>query len=290
MNKFILPHEHMSIDLSGPKKNQDCQLDLYFEDKSELIKLKQQGLVAIFDCSNKGMGRNYQTLSMIENELKIPVFTGTGFYKDPFLPDYVETSSIEELEEMMIQDLTTGEEGKQASFIGEIGTSLNEWTQNEHKVFEASVLAHKETNAPILTHTTLGTLALEQIEFFKQRDVDLKRVLISHVDLKQDFNYIVQLLKEGVYVGFDTIGKLNYLSDETRLDWVMELVHLGYMKRILLSLDITRKSHLQKNGGIGYEYFMNQFIPLLANRGLSETDIEQIILKNPQDWLGVKLS
>lgn len=289
--KHILPHEHMVIDLSPFKNDKDCLLNVYKEDKSELADLKRQNVKAMFDCSNRGMSRDMNYLNKIESEYGIQVFSGTGYYKDPFMPHEVVDLSVNELARIMIEELTEGiDHGRKASFIGEIGTSLNKWTDSEKKVFEAAVIAHQQTGAPILTHTTLGTLGLEQIEFFKSYNIDMKKIIISHVDLKEDYEYIVQLLDEGVYVGFDTVGKLSYLSDETRLQWIFDLIQAGYEKQIFISLDITRQSHLKKNNGIGYAYLFDTFIPMLIEKGVSESTIEQITYQNPLDWIGVELN
>lgn len=52
-----------------------------------------------------------------------------------------------------------------------------------------------------------------------------------------------------------------------------------------MSMDITRKSHLKKNGGVGYAYMIDNFIPLLIQNGVKEDDINQIITQNFSDIL-----
>ena len=52
-----------------------------------------------------------------------------------------------------------------------------------------------------------------------------------------------------------------------------------------MSMDITRKSHLKKNGGVGYAYVLDVFIPLLLKNGVKEEDINQIITQNFNDIL-----
>jgi len=290
MNKFILPHEHIAIDLSKEKNDDDCRLNVYFDAKEELIESKKQGLKAIFDCSNRGMGRDLWTNKTIMDELDIKVFCGTGYYKDPFMPDEVTELSKEQLAQIMINELTHEiQHGIKASFIGEIGTSLNKMTENEKKLFEAAIIAHHQAQAPILTHTTLGTLGIEQVQLFKKHQVDPSKIIISHVDLKKDYDSIVEILDQGVFVGFDTIGKNNYLSDETRLQWIVKLIDAGYIHQLFLSLDITRKSHFKKNGGIGYGYFNNVFIPKLIDKGITQKQLEILCYDNPLRWLGVTL-
>ena len=55
-----------------------------------------------------------------------------------------------------------------------------------------------------------GTRGLEQLEIFKSFGVDLSRVVLSHIDLSADLDYMKRLLDQGVNIAFDTIGKCNY--------------------------------------------------------------------------------
>jgi phosphotriesterase-related protein len=213
----------------------------------------------------------------------------TGYYKDPFFPPEVNDLSIEQLAQIMTMEINVGIDGlRKASIIGEIGSSLNCITPLEEKVFLAACITHQRTKTPIITHTTLGTMGEEQIALFKQHHVDLTKVLISHVDLKHDFDYVVKLLKTGVNVGFDTIGKNNYLPDEIRIEWIARLVAMGYIGQLFLSMDITRKSHLKCNGGIGYGYLFDTFIPMLEKAGVTTQEIQQMLCGNPQRFIGGK--
>ena len=287
LNNITLIHEHMCIDLSGPKKDSDCSLDLLNDGIDEIAQLDAYGVVRILDCTNRGMGRKIQHMIALEEKTGIKINGSTGYYKDPFFPLEVSDLSIDELAEIMTREITTGIEGiRNASVIGEIGSSLNAITPLEEKVFLAACIAHQNTGAPILTHTTLGTMAEEQIELFKKHHVALDKVLISHVDLKKDFAYIVRLLETGVNVGFDTIGKLSYLSDEVRIAWIVRLIEMGYIEQIFISMDITRKSHLKANGGIGYAYLFDTFIPRLEKAGITQRQIQHILSDNPTRFLG----
>lgn len=268
-------HEHMVIDLSLVKENSDCDLNVYDDALDELKDLYEKGVTRIVDCSNHGIGRNIECIKKIEFETGIQILYSTGFYKDPFFPSYFESKSMADLKDIMINDIKNG-----ASFIGEIGTSLNQMTKNERKCFESAVLAQKETHVPIITHTTLGTMAKQQVDFFKERKADLSKIIISHIALGNDLNQIIDLLKQGVNVAFDTIGKLNYQSDEKRADLIIGCVKAGYVNQIFMSMDLTRKSHLRKNGGNGYAYLLESFVPLLLRKGLKEKDLEQILSKN----------
>lgn len=280
-----LCHEHMFIDLSGVKQNEDCRLDCQLETIKEMKELYNSGVRNIIDVTNIGIGRNINYIKYIEEQSKINFLISTGFYKDPFLPSVVFTKNEKELANLMINEITVGIDNtdKKASIIGEIGTSKNYMSELEKKVFVASSIAHLETNIPITTHTTLGTYGIEQINLLKKYNVNLSKVVIGHVDLSGDLDYILRLIDEGVYIEFDTIGKINYLSDEKRVELLIELVKRGLDDRILMSMDITRKSHLKYKGGIGYNYLFEIFIPMLKDAGITEKNLNKILIENPKN-------
>ena len=47
-----------------------------------------------------------------------------------------------------------------------------------------------------------------------------------------------------------------------------------------MSMDLTRQSHLKKNGGVGLSYLIDCFIPELLKLSVKESDIETITCCN----------
>ena len=282
-------HEHMTIDLSKEKHNIDCKLDLYEETKNELLALKKLGVTRIVDVTNIGMGRNIEYVENLEKETGIKIYSSTGYYKEPFLPEEVKELSIEKLAEKMIEEITVGIENtnRKATFIGEIGTGFEEVTPLEKKVFIASAMAQKQTGAVITTHTSLGKLGHEQLDILESNGADLKKVILGHTALSNDLKYIKSLLERGVYITFDTVGKISYLPEQTRYEFIKELCDEGWEKRLLLSVDLTRRSHLKVNGGIGYSYLLEDFVPHLIKMGVAEEKLIQIMVNNPKKILGL---
>ncbi|MEC4203050.1 MULTISPECIES: phosphotriesterase family protein [Bacillus] len=280
-------HEHTTIDLSEVKNNEDCKLDVFPETVREFKSLYEKGVRNIVDVTNIGMGRNIKYVQKVAEETGINIVFSTGFYQDSFYPIHVFREPKEKLAEKMIMEIVEGIKGTdaKAEIIGEIGTSYNKWTETEQKVFEAVVVAHKQTKKPITTHTSIGTLGHEQVEFFKKHEVELNRVVIGHVDLSGDADYILKMLREGVYVEFDTIGKENYMPDRVRAEILKKIQDKGYIDKVLLSMDITRKSHLVYKGGVGYSYLIDTFIPLLQTYGITDESIDKMLIKNPRAFM-----
>ncbi len=290
LSRAVYPHEHITIDLSGVKKNEDCRIDCFDVSADELRALRRRGVTRIIDVTNRGMGRNIEYIQRMEESTGVEIICATGWYKEPFLPSEVENLDVFALASILIDEITVGIDGtsKKASVIGEVGTSLNEIKPLEEKIFIAAAKAHAEMGVPILTHTTLGTMGLEQIELLKANGVKPEQVVVSHVALAGDFDVMRKLVDMGANVAFDTIGKLNYQPDELRADFLKRLVDLGYTKQILMSMDITRKSQLSAFGGMGFGYLLDSFVPLLLSRGVAFETIKTIMEDNPVAIFGLK--
>lgn len=290
MKDITYIHEHMTIDLSGVKNNIDCKLNDFEKTKKELLRLKELGVARIVDVTNMGMGRNVEFITRLEKETGIEILMSTGYYKEPFFPEEVEKLSIEKLEEKLINDIKIGIDGtnKKATFIGEIGTGFEKMTSLEEKVFIVASRVQKKTGVYISTHTSLGKLGHEQLDIIEKNGGNLEKVILGHTDLSKDIHYIETLLKRGVYISFDTIGKINYLSEEKRIEYIKYLCDRGWENKILLSVDLTRQSHLKENGGIGYSYLLEEFVPKLLENGVELEKIEKFLVENPKKILGIK--
>lgn len=58
----------------------------------------------------------------------------------------------------------------------------------------------------------------------------------------------------------------------------------GLLSHVMLSMDITRRSHLKANGGNGYDYLLTTFIPQLRQSGFSQADVDTMLRDNPSKF------
>lgn len=284
---FTLMHEHLTIDLSKQKNDEDCRLDNIDETLRECKELYAMGVRNILDVTNIGMGRNIAYIKEIEKQSGIKIYASTGFYKEPFLPDFVYTSTVQELADMLLHDIEEGIDNsdKKAICIGEIGTSKHNMSTMEQKVFDASILAAKQCGCMIYTHTTLGTYGYEQAQYLIQHGIEPDQIVIGHMDLSNDLETIKKVIQTGVNIGFDTVGKSAYLCDEKRVEFLLALEKDNVINKVVLSMDLTRKSHLKDQGGIGYTYLFDVFVPMMQAAGIKASSIEKMLIDNPQRLL-----
>lgn len=285
---YTLMHEHITIDLSGVKKDLDCRLDCFDETVKEFQQLYEYGVRNILDVTNIGMGRDVDYIRRVEEASGIHIILSTGFYKEPFLPEFVHTQTPEELAGLVESEILEGigDTGLHASVIGEFGTSKDQMTPMEAKVFAAMSMAARRTGVPVTTHTTLGTYGAQQAEYLISHGIAPEKIIIGHMDLSKDIEKILQVLDMGVNVGFDTVGKLAYCPDTFRVEALHEIAERGRLSQVVLSMDITRKSHLKSGGGIGYVYLFEKFLPMLWESGFSKEQTDMLLIHNPKRILG----
>lgn len=280
---YTYAHEHLHIDLSSFKNNIDCRLDQYDLICAEMKTLYASGVRNIIEMTNRYMGRNPQFMLDIMRDSGMNVVACTGYYQHDFFPVHVATTPVEKLAQEMIDEIEQGIDGTKlkAGIIAEIGSSVDVITSDEAKVFAAAALAHRETGRPISTHTSFSTMGLEQLALLKSHGVNLERVVVGHCDLKDNLDNILRMIEQGAYVQFDTIGKNNYYPDEKRIAMLREIASRGLLDHVMLSMDITRRSHLKANGGLGFDYLLTTFVPMLLNAGFTQTDVDLMLRDNP---------
>ncbi|NDK99722.1 phosphotriesterase-related protein [Photorhabdus bodei] len=280
---YTYAHEHLHLDLSSFKNSIDCRLDQYDLICEEMKTLVGLGVHNIVEMTNRYMGRNPQFMLDLMRDSGINVIVSTGYYQSAFFPEHVAHTTARQLADEMIAEIEQGIDATtlKAGVIGEIGSSKGVITPDEEKVFYAAAIAHLETGRPVSTHTTLSTMGLEQLALLKKHGVDAERVVIGHCDLKDNLDNILRIIEQGAYIQFDTIGKNDYYPDEKRIAMLQTLAQRGLLNRVMLSMDITRRSHLKANGGNGFAYLITTFVPMLNRAGLTQTDIDLMLRDNP---------
>ncbi|PFG58348.1 phosphotriesterase-related protein [Vibrio sp. ES.051] len=279
-------HEHLHINLSPQKNDEDCFLNEFSLLCEELTELKKRGVHNIVEVTNKYIHRDVEFVNKLMQATGINVLMSTGYYIEGFFPSKLYDMNVNEIAKTMVDELTLGMDGTthKASVIGEIGSSKNEFTPTEQKVFRAAAIAHKETGAPISTHTSFSTMGRDQVKLLSKYNIDMTCISIGHCDLRDHFDDLLWLLDAGCNIQFDTIGKNSYYPDSKRAQTLKMLIDRGYARQIMLSMDVTRRSHLSKNGGLGFCYLIDSFVPMLKAHDISDIDIETMLRINPAQF------
>lgn len=259
---------------------------------------KQYGGTSLVDATSIGIARDPVGLARISRATGVNVIMGASFYVNPAHPDYVATSSEDELADQIIRDVIEGVDGTgiRSGVIGEVGCS---WplTDSERKVLRASAKAQRATGAPILIHPGRDeTSPLQIIEILDDAGADLSRTIMGHLDRTVfERDTLSQIGQSGCYFEWDLFGNesssyaanpaIDHPNDGTKVQHIAWLISEGYGDKITIAHDICTNHRLVKYGGHGYFYILKQIVPLMRNRGFDEESIDKILVSNPASAL-----
>ena len=301
-----LTHEHIWCDqqtaprreLFGVSRSTDDYMRLDDEEKlvDELVAFREAGGGAIVEVTCDGWGRDLDVLARLSEASGVHIIATAGFYIEPCMPLFVAEWSVDELADHLTNEILEGI-GPDARKPGILKSSIHRARVEglELKGLQAVAIAQARTGLAITTHTTGarrqevpgGVAAVEQLEILTAGGIDPNRFIAGHVDERPDIDVLSNLAEQGAYVQFDVIDKENYLLDETRAELVAALISRGHVEQLLLSHDRNRDYEMRYGGHTGYNHIFEDFLPRLQRLGVTEDQIETMMVANPARVLAV---
>jgi predicted metal-dependent phosphotriesterase family hydrolase len=271
-------HEHL-VTRPAARFGEDLRLDDEDRAAEELERFRAAGGGALVEVTTPEFGRDLEALRRLAERTGVHVVACTGHVSEEYWRGVLDLDirSEPELVEEYVADLADG------AGIIKAGTSHGGATATEEKLLRAAAGAQREIGAPITTHTTAGTGALEQTDVLADVGADLSHVCIGHLDRLLDEALHLELARRGVFLGYDCISKEQYAPDADRVRLIVRLVEEGHGGQVLLSGDLARRSYLEAWGGTpGYRYILERFVPLLREAGV---DDRALLVDNPARFL-----
>ncbi|CAH1255310.1 PTER [Branchiostoma lanceolatum] len=227
----------------------------------ELKFYKKNGGCSIVECTSLGLSRDVGKLRKISKESGVNIICGT----DSTHPSNMDAITQEDLVATMVRDITKGADGTdvRCGVIGEVGCS---WpltdNVNEKKVLKASATAQSETGCPVIIHPGrhTGTLALLP----RSSGYCRRQGLTSEPR---------SCLLEWGFFGLEVSGS-PWQSVST--DMPNDAMRINMIQRV------TGGMHY---GGHGYSHILLHVVPMMLRKGISQDDINKILIDNPRRWL-----
>ncbi|XP_033123441.1 phosphotriesterase-related protein-like [Anneissia japonica] len=269
----------------------------------ELEIFKQNGGTCIVDVTPVDIGRDIQILADYSKKTGVHIVGGTGYYLCTSMPTKLNTMTEEEIVTEMKSDLTEGADGTniKCGVIGEVGCS---WPvhPNEQKVLCASGIAQSELGCPVIIHPGISIIdplmaPIDHLRVFQEAGGVARHTVMSHVDrCCPTVETALEFAKHGCYLEYDFFGLENsyyeikpgmmeYISDAQRINIIKGLVDEGYADQVLISHDVHAKHQLLKYGGHGYSHILENVVPKMLLKGISQDNIDRILIDNPRSWL-----
>ena len=305
-----LMYQPVSIEILGALRRGDIrsldnqELNDVYTAIEELKEFKRYGGKTIVSCTTPDAGRDPITLRKISVDTGLNIIVSTGWYAHFSHPNYIKETSVEELREKIVKELTEGigNTGIKAGLIKCGAYDPVPYHPDEKKVMQAAARAQKETGAGFTVHPSMHDrekrIAVKPAEIYldliEEEGADINKFYLSHSDWScYNLDYHRKLLERGATLNYDTFGHESYMTfqgwpghrtpyDAERVSAVVELCEQGYDKQIMLSHDTAGKTHLKKYGGYGYSHILEHIVPELLYKGVTQNQINNMLIENPK--------
>jgi phosphotriesterase-related protein len=260
--------------------------------------VRSHGVRTVVEPSAMFLQRDAAFSKRVADESGLNVVLATGIYTYDHLPQPLMNRDEDQLAEIFVHDIEQGIQGTdiKAAFI-KCAADEPGVTPNIEKVHRAVARASRQTGRPIMAHShPRSETGLRQMEVFAEEGVDAAKVQIAHTGDTDDVDYIERLLDTGCWIGMDRYGLDVFLPTEQRQATVLALLEKGHAGRMFLSQDwcstldwFTPEVEAQLRPQIAPNWSMTflfeQVIPELKERGMTDEQLDQMMVENPKVWL-----
>jgi phosphotriesterase-related protein len=301
---ITLEHEHILVDFIGADStgyfrwNRDSVIKRAMP---FVMEAKENGVKTIIECTPEWLGRDPLLLRSISRATGVNFITNTGYYganKNKYIPQSFYKLDSQELADLWIGEFKNGieETGIKPGFI-KIAVDPSDTLSGEHlKIITAAALAHLKTGLVIASHTGPDNPAFAQIDVLKEEGIDPSAFIWVHAQ-SGTLEGNIMAAKEGAWISLDNIHYRKNIepgvpnSIEWYADRIARLKSEGLISRVLISHDSGWYDPAKPGGGTfnGYNDIFDSFIPALKEKGMTDDEIDQILVKNPQEAFKVKI-
>lgn len=271
--------------------------------RSRLTALHQAGVDTVLDMTVPGLGRDPALVARAAEGTGMRILFATGYYTYDHLPlpfqlrgpGKILDGDDRLLESMFETDLTVGigETGYRAAVL-KVVTDEPGLTPDVERLARAVARVHLRTGAPICTHAHAPTRrGLDQQRVLAESGVDLGRVLIGHSNESTDLDYLTRIMDSGSYLGWDRCGLPLAVPLDSQIDTLAALCARGYAGRIMLSHDKSSFMDWFSAAEVDpvlpdwrFDYIHDAVLPGLRDRGVTDAQIEQMLIRNPREFFG----
>lgn len=294
---ITLPHEHVLFDLTMidsigiHKYDKDSVIQRMFPLFEELKSFKVQTFV---DGTPEFMGRDPQLLADLSRKTGINIITNVGWYaadNGRHLPREIKDMSAEEIALIWIGEAKNGI-GNTGIKPGVISIAIDSvaLSENDKKLVAAACLTHLETGLTIMSHTGAAAGANAQLKILEKYGVDPSAFIWLHAMEESSRSKVLTIAEKGVWIAFD--GVQPGMEPSVRIsEMVKYMKTIRRLDHVLLSHDAGGYQPGLPGGGNfrSYSELFGSFKLLLLSEGITQEELNQMMVKNPAAAFGVRV-
>jgi phosphotriesterase-related protein len=261
--------------------------------------VKGHGVKTVVEPSAMFLHRDAAFSKRVADESGLQVVLATGVYTYDYLPQFLANRDEDAVAAIFVHEIENGIQGTdiKPAFI-KCAADEPGLTPSVEKIHRAAARASIQTGRPIMAHSrpASGT-GLDQMRIFEEEGVDPAKIQIAHTGDTDDLDYIAKVLATGCWIGMDRYGLDIFLPTEQRQATVLALLEQGHADRMFLSQDycstidwfpLEVQDYLKQNEVPKWSmtFLFEEVIPELKERGMTDDQLEQMMVENPKRWLG----
>lgn len=297
---FVLNPEHVQNYGEGAWWDEEEQVSTAID---KLNALAAKGIRTIVDPTVMGLGRYIPRIQRIAEQVELNIIVATGVYTYgdlPFAYNSRGPGTVIDMPEPMVDDFTRditqgiATTGVKAAFL-KCAVEHADMSPGVQRVLRAVAQTHVATGAPITVHTSAAEKTGDvAVPILQEVGVDMTKVVIGHAGDSDDLDYLMGLADTGAILGMDRFGIDVYATTDTRVATIAALAERGYADRMVLSHDASCFIDWfapDPNGlrdavlpNWNYEHISNDVLPALRERGVTDAQINQMLVDNPRRY------
>ena len=297
---FTLTHEHLFTASAGIQRTFP-ELFGDFEKLTEQVvrslnEAREGGVKTIVDLSTMDLGRDIRFIAEMSQRTGIQIIAATGIWRD--IPRSLWMRSPDEIAALFVREIEVGIEGTgiKAGII-KVANDMGGVTREGEIILRAAARAAKQTGVRISTHTYAPErVGEQQVAIFEDEGFDLNRVYSGHSNDSTDLDYLLGLVKRGVWLGLDRHQTSSPIGPdaEGRTQTLASLIKAGVGDRLMVSHDwgvlgVARTSDPLTSRGYnpdGWLFTKRRVYPRLLELGISQEQVDALNVDNPRRFLG----
>lgn len=288
---FALPHEHIMSNFGADPKlvGSYDEEALMQQVVPYLKKLRTMRVATIFEGTAAYFGRNVALLQRISKATGMQIVTNTGFYaaaNDRYVPEMAYDANAMEIAQLWITEFWEGIDGK-AIAPGFVKLAFDDGTPSEIdlKLFEAGILAHKETGLTLAVHTGDNTEAVRrQLELLKKHEVSPNAWIWIHANKTKNDDFLLEAAASGAWISLDG-------ANDANIDDYLERIALFKKAKLLDRLLLSHDGNAFPSGGSirQFQAVPELLVPKLKKNGFTQDDIQTLLVENPKRAYAIRI-
>lgn len=291
-----LMHEHITWDRCGAESTNKYSVeDVVNTMLPYLLDLKSSGCDTFVDATTMGSGRDIKILVECSKRTGLNILTNIGAWdgsdiEGKFVPSLLKRKEIDEIVEIWTEEFLKGIDGTNVKpayikiALGDTGVI----TKFQEKLLRAAARTSIKTKLPIQCHTIPANSATQAVIIVEEENLSMDKFIWVHGDVEKDFDIIMKLLKKGIWIEFDYLGRCSEFS--WYIEAIKNIVENNLIDRLLLSQDAGTFYFGEKNNKdkiLPYDRIFKEFIPYCKENGLSHETFHKLLVENPKKVLNI---